>query len=112
MWVALGHDTFEPGVESSAAPLVTAYLLVLALYLVGCLVVGYIVDSRQLIWIFGAGLLVAVFLPLHDDGLVQPLADLWIGVIGDVFVYLTPGAVAVLVGTLLGRRRRLADPPV
>lgn len=111
LWVASNPDRFERGVESSGE-VATAYLVVLAVYLRGCLAVGYIADSRQLIWIFGAGLLVAVFLPLHDDGLGQPLADLWIGVIGDVFVYPTTGAVAVLVGTLLGRRRRLSDPPV
>jgi len=111
LWVSLGHGHFEHGTDSGGVSLAWAFVVVLGVYLVGCVVIGYAAKPRQLRWGAGAGVLVAVFLEFSYDGAGQPLANYWLGVLGNAVVFLAPGAVALFIGSMLGRRRQLPDPP-
>ena len=111
LWVALGYVRFEHDVSSGLVSLGFAYLAVLAVYVIGCLLVGYFADSQQVLWVLGSGLVVAVFVEVSYDGMGQPLANYLAGIFGNLVIFLAPGVGALVVGLILGRRRRLPDPP-
>ena len=112
VWVVLGHDQFGNAPMAGGGSLAWAYGLAMATYVGGCGLIGFRVGSVGFGCAFVAGLGLAVFMELSGDGSGQSLSNYSIGIIGNAMVFLVPGLSAVLIGVLVGRRRRLPPPPL